>query len=348
MADENTRADAVRAYLSGAGVDGGAQADPNAALGNFRSSSEVVSLDFVVSGPIANVTVGFLSGANGPGSGVLAATGADALAWTPPGGTPGPAVTILNGETKVLEGGGGTGADRFIRVSRTSAVALSGAATLTLSDRFNNLPGFDNVSSAEALAGDGEYRALILKNGSAGSVTLLRVFVRTLGTRRTSNTSQLPLAGAGTIGTSGSFADWPSAGFAHVKTSGGVIREVVYYESRTDTVLTVPTAGRAMLGTTAAAGAATDTVDAVPGVRIALEAPSSQPAGSVQTIANEGTSPTGRTWKLGLAGDGAADQVDIGTLTAGQIQGLWVHRQVPAGMKAAGSVLQSVGLSFDA
>src|SRR5688572_24900429 len=122
MPDAMTRADALRLYLSGAASDGGAQADPNAALGNYRSSTEVEVLAATITSPIANVTVDYVAGANGTGSGSLAATGADTLAWTPPGGTQGTAVTILNGETKILEGGS-SAANKFIRVTRTSATA---------------------------------------------------------------------------------------------------------------------------------------------------------------------------------------------------------------------------------
>ena len=94
------------------------------------------------------------------------------------------------------------------------------------------------------------------------------------------------LSGSGTIttATASGFADWPSQGWARIKTSGGTLREIVYYTSRTATSLTVPSAGRARLGSSAAAGSATDTVDAVPGLRIGLEALGSE--GTIQTVAS--------------------------------------------------------------
>jgi hypothetical protein len=95
----------------------------------------------------------YVAGANGSGAGSLAATGTDTLAWTPPGGTQGASVTILNGETKTLEGGGAAGPNKYLRVTRTSAAALTGTATVTLADVFGNEFGLDNVSSAEAAAG---------------------------------------------------------------------------------------------------------------------------------------------------------------------------------------------------
>ena len=343
MPDEKTHADALRAYLTGAGSDGGAQADPDASLGNYRSSSEAELLGHTVTSPISNVTILFVAGANGEGAGSLAATDDDDLAWTPPGGSQGAAVTILNGETKILEG---SDVDKYIRVTRTSADALSGTATVTLAKVLNNLLGLDNISSAEAAAGDDEYRCLCLKNESAADVTVLKVWLATLGTQQTTDTGQLGASGAGTISTSGSFADWPDSGWAHVKTAGGATREIVYYSSRTDATLTVPAAGRECLGTSAAAGASDDTVDAVPGVRIGKEAPSAQPDGHFSTPANEDTVPAGvGAWSTGLA---VGDGLDIGTLAAGYLAAVWLHREAPAGLVAAPLIEHALEWSFDA
>jgi hypothetical protein len=344
MPDQTTHADSLRFFHSGAEADDDGQTDPNACLGNYRSSTEIEPLDATITSPISNVTVEFIAGANGTGSGTLTASGADELRWTPPGGTIGAAVTITNGQTKILEGGGGE-TNKFIRVTRTSATALTGTATLTIVEVFNNAVGFDNVSSAEAAAGDNEYRALFIQNRSAVPVSNLKVYIGTLGTQRTTNSAQLGASGSGTIGTTGSFADWPDSGFAHVKTSGGTTREIVYYSSRTSTVLTVPAAGRGLLGTSAGAGAATDTVDAVPGIRIAAEAPDAPTDGKIQIIANEGTAPTAVSWNTGTT---AAGGVSIGTLDADEIYGLWIHRHVVVGEVATPSLLNLINFSFDA
>ena len=45
MADEQTRADSLRFYHTGASADGNAQSDADASLGNYRSSTEVTVLD---------------------------------------------------------------------------------------------------------------------------------------------------------------------------------------------------------------------------------------------------------------------------------------------------------------
>lgn len=347
MVAEKTHADSIRAYLTGASSDGGAQTDSNASLGNYRSSTLVSFLGAEVTNPISNITIDFVSGANGTGSGTLTATGDDELKWTPPGGTQGAAVTILNGETKIIEAGNSE-PEKFIRVTRSSATALTGTATLTLSDVFNNVVGFDNVESAEASAGDTEYRALCFKNESASQVKNLKVWLGTLGTQRVTATTQLGASGAGTIAPSvGDFSDWPSSGFARIQESDGTIREIVYYSSRANTELTVPSGGRGLLGTSATAGAATDTVDAVPGMRIAKEAPSAQSTGNFtdKTGAGEGSQPSGLTWNTAIT---STNGLDYGDLDAGNIQGLWLERVVVAGATAEASELKLIKWSFDA
>ena len=99
---------------------------------------------------------------------------------------------------------------------------------------------------------------------------------------------------------------------------------------RTATSLTVPAAGRALLGTSATAGSATDTVDEVPGIRIALE---NVAADAIQTIADEFTAPTGRTWSTAIT---AATGLAIDSLARQTNYGLWVHRQIPVNIAPAG------------
>lgn len=347
MSAEKTHADSIRAFLTGASADGGAQADPNASLGKNRSSTLSKFLGHEVTNPISNITINFVAGANGLGAGTLTATGNDELKWTPPGGTQGAGVTIANGETKILEGGNSE-PEKYIRVTRTSADNLTGTATVTLTDEFNNTVGFDNVSSGEASAGDTEYRCLCFKNEASSEIKNLKAWIGTLGTQRVSAASQLPASGAGTIDISaGNFSDWPDSGFCRIQQAGGTLREIVYYSSRTATELTVPATGRALLGTSAGAGAADDTLDAVPGIRIAKEAPASQPDGAFtdKTAAGEGSQPAGLTWRTGII---AAEGANIGDLTAGYIYGLWIERVVTEGAIAEASVLNLIKWSFDA
>lgn len=351
MADEKTHADAVRFYLSGAASHEAAQADPDASIGNYRGTTEWTPLASTVTSPISNVTIGHVAGANGEGAGTLTASGADELKWTPPGGTLGAGVTIANGETKVLEGG--TDTDKHVRVTRTSAAALSGTATVTLADSFNNTVGMDNVSSAEAAAGDDEQRGLFLKNESTVAVTLFKAWVKTIGTQRVSAGSQLGASGAGTLAvTSGTFADWDggadTGGFCRIEEADGTLREIVYYSSRTSTELTVPAAGRELLGTSAAAGAADDKVYCVPGIRLSVETPSHATTGTIENCATESVIPTagGIAWSSAISA--ATAGCTLATLAAGNHHGLRIRRAVPAGMVGSAERLNLFDYSFDA
>ena len=326
MADQYTRGDSVRDYLTGASSAVGTQTDPNASLGNYRSSTEAVSYTVSVTSPISGITVEAASGSNTEGAGQIEAVDANTLRWRSNGNTYGPDQVIANGETKILEQDSLPGA--FVRVTRTSATALSGTATVTLTKATQNVYGFDNVSSAEAAAGDTEYRCVITKNCSILDVDNYKVFSGTLGTQGTSDTTQLGAVGAGTIETTGSYADWPTSGWVCIRSAVDTVREVAYYSSRTDTVLTVETGGRARLGTSAAAGAAGDTVDAVPGIAIGANNAGVQASGAqIQQVADEDTAPAGVTFVVGLT---AASGVNVGTIGPNEEIGIWLMREIPA------------------
>lgn len=341
MPEENTRADSLGRFLTGATTHSGTQTDPDASIGNHQSSTRIVETTVNVVNPISDISVDRVSADNGAGAGSLTATATDAVAWTPPGGSQGTAVTIANGETKLVEGSGDP--TKFIVVTRNSATSLTGTATVNITIPVNAL--FDDKTSAEASAGDIDYRCECVENLSASQMTNTKVWIGTLGTQRTTDTTQLPASGAGTIETTGSFSDWPTEGFAAVKDSGGTLREAVYYTSRTPTVLTVPAAGRAMLGSSAAAGTATDTVDAVPGIAIALDAPTAQPSGNFEAPADEATPPTGPTFSTPYT---ETDALSIGTLNANEIYGVWYERQFPASSTSTPSADAFLKYKFDA
>ena len=346
MADEKTGVDSLRIYLTGASSHEGAQTDPDQSLGNYQSSTMFTPLGSSWASLMANITVVRITGANSTGSGILTAEGVNSLSWTPPSGTKGATVTIANGETKLLPGGGGE-THKSIIVTRTTADNLTGTATVTLSDNFANL--FDNVSSAEASAGDNEYRCLTLVNKSSGTVSNIKVKLGTLGDQVTSDDTQLGSSGAGSVVTSDTISSGtPDTGAAIIREADGTIREVVYYSSRTSTTLTVPAAGRGLLGTSAAAGAADDTVDFIPPVAISKEAPSGQPAGyfTDKTGSGEGVEPSGLTWRFDV--DFSGTPVDIGDIVATNIYGLWFWREVPAGMAAESDLQIKVIIQYDA
>ena len=347
MAEVQTRADAFRRFLTGAASHAGAQTDPDLSLGNFQSSTLIQPSTWVRTNAISGIDIDYVSGENGEGAGTLIAFGVDDLKWTPPGGSQGTAVTIANGESKLVEGGGASGRNQFVRLTRTSASDLTGTETITTTIAYNNVIGFDDVTSAEQAAGDDEYRAICIRNVHAtAEVKSITVQVATLGTQRTTDTAQLAASGASTIETSGSFADWPEVGYALIKDSGGTETEIIYYSSRTATVLTVPAAGRGILGSSEVAGNATDTVDAIPGIAIGLDAPTSQPAGSFvdNTGADEDTAPATIVFSTPIT-DG--DALTIGDLGTDEIYGVWTWRHVPAGSEARSGVVHHIVFKAD-
>lgn len=344
MPPANTGVDALELRHTGATSDEGTQTDPNLCFGNYIAASVINTI-----GPTAatfnlgaQFTVMQTHEQNGEGTGVFTAHDASSVKWTPPGGTVGQPVPIANGETKLIEG---TDKNKAMRIRRDNATSLTGSANVELVELSPNALSFDDVSDTERVGGDNEYRCWGVKNVSGSEIKSLTVRLRTLGTQRTSDTTVLPASGLGTIVTSGSFADWPDTGWVLIRTSGGSVREICYYWLRTDDTLTIAATGRGALGTTAAAGDTTDTVDAIPGLRIDAEAPSAQPSGNAQTIADESTEPTGRTWVVPVTD---AEVETIGDLAAGYIYFIWAHREIIAGSTGQANIRNALRFEFEA
>lgn len=192
MGAEGTNADALRFFYSGADSDKFCQDDPDACLGGSQSSFETRSIIWERENPLAGIRIRFVSGENGIGDGVLKATGASAITWTPPGGTAGTAVTIANGETLLVEG---ADTDKYVRIGRTSATDLTGEEVVHCLDQFNGAVGFDNVTSAEASAGDVEYRAIFLENVGSTTMDNVTVWLESAATLAIAKEAPNPAAG---------------------------------------------------------------------------------------------------------------------------------------------------------
>lgn len=328
MPEIKTRADSLREYLTGAVSDGGTQTNPNLSLGDYRSSTEAVSMLINITSPIYGLQVTFAAGGNTVGVGTLTAVDANTIQWKCAGGEYGPQVSILNGQSKIVETSGMPGA--YLRVSRVSSSDMSGSASIALSARMNNVFGMDDVSSAEATAGDTNYRSTIIKNESVATVLSFKRWIGELGTSQVSGVTQLGASGAGTIKTAGNFNDWPDQGWCHIK-NGEVTREIVYYSERNTDTLTIPATGRARLGTTAGAGAATDTLHSVPGIAVGLEPGGVDSTGAIQAITNESTAPVGVTWKTGIT---SATGLNIAYVAPDDLIGVWFKREIPQGAVA--------------
>lgn len=304
MATARTKSDALGFYAS----------DP-AGLGGIRADFELCPMETYVTNPIGPIVVQYVTPKCGEGTASIRAASTSTLAYTAPGDTEGTAVSVPANTAVLLESGTAGKACRVYRDSVYNADDLGGAMTVDLFRQYNNVIGGDNATESAS----NTYGCIYVANHSDATITSVAFTPATLGTQRTSDSAQLSGSGSGTITTTGSLADWPSYGWCHVRTSGGTTREVVYYSSRTSTSLTVPSAGRALLGTSAAAGSGTDTITPVSPIRIWVDTPT---AGAVQTIADSSTAPTGASWTFAASGI---------TLAAGEERAIWIHRHVPAG-----------------
>lgn len=348
MADEKTGPDAIRVYHTGAASHNVPQTDPDLSIGNYKSSTEATGVSWNESGLPSNITVQMIGGNTALGAATLAFPTADTAQYTPPGGTIGSAVSIANGETKIVRGGG-SDYDKYVRIKRTSATALSGSATLTISDTENNAVGFDNVTAAEQSAGDEEYRCLAFCNDSTVTVQGFLMWLTTLGTQRVSATQFLPASGAGYIEiASGTFDDWPQSGFVKISTSAEVEKEVAYYKERTSTKLTVDASGRGIGHTSEVLGTATDLVDAIPMIEIHEDPAGVQSTGAGANPGDEDTAPSGIAagdWVTPTRYDDA-DVIDIGNIASTYHIKIWFHRITIAGATEGVDVLNSVDYKF--
>jgi len=329
MAAEKTSVDGLHTFNSGAASHAAAQTDPTLSLGGFRSSTFLVSVKPTLATPSLGscpITIQRIDGSNALGSGTLAAPTVDTVTWAAPGGSTGPAVTILDGETKMLIDG--TNPFHVIVITRDAATDMTSSVNVTVVQEDANA-FFADVADAERTAGSVKHRAHCILNVSGASQTGIQVKLKILGTKRTTNVGQLGASGAGTVSSSvGNFSDWPAVGYGMIKESDGTVREWIYYSSRTDDDLTVPAAGRGLGETTAAAGTATDTIDAVGAFELSIEAPASQPSGTFNTVADEDAAPAGASWSSPLTD---TEALSIGTLADGEQYMIRLRREIVAG-----------------
>jgi hypothetical protein len=300
----------------------------------------------LIQNPIANLTVNFASGGNLYGQGTLTATDGTHLKWADSGGVFGALESFNPSDTKIVEGADG---GRYLRISCTGAPFSIGSSQITLNSAVNNVYGMGSVSIAQAAAGISQYRGIIAKCKNAGGIQNLRKWLAELAIQQVSDVGHLGGAGAGTIKTSGTFTGWPASGYAQIY-NGATLREIVYYSSISTTTvsndtLNVPANGRALLGSSAAAGNAADTIHSVSGCAIAIDPAGVTAPGAIETIANETTAPAGVTWNTGIT---AASGLQIGTMASNQQVGIWIWRQIPAGAIVSPLVFDRFLTSFDA
>ncbi|CAN5813389.1 hypothetical protein BH20PSE1_BH20PSE1_00930 [soil metagenome] len=147
-------------FLSG----GAGNTDPNLSLGGVISTTRLLSQN-ATGVTIAGVTVNDASG-NAVGTGTLAyAVSGQTLTWTPPGASAGVAVAVGTNGTYIIRGSEPTAGYLRVTVVAASLPAGNVSNSVTIANRDQNL--FDDVTKAQAIAGDTNYRCYYLKNAHA-------------------------------------------------------------------------------------------------------------------------------------------------------------------------------------
>ena len=159
-------------FLSG----GAGNTDPNASLGGIISATRYKS-QLATGVTIAGVTADDAA-ENAVGSGTLAYTViGQTLTWTPPGGAAGVAVPLTANGSYIIRGAGATAGYLRVTVVFASLPASNTSNTVTISNRDNNI--FDDVTKAQALAGDVNYRCTYYKSTHAtDTATDVRLWIQ--------------------------------------------------------------------------------------------------------------------------------------------------------------------------
>lgn len=344
MSEIYTGPDAIREYFTGASSVGGSQDKPDLSIGNYRSSTEAMSMAIHIIDGLKGVVIESASGANPTDAvGLLMANKIDTLQWWPSADSgPGDEVQfpINSTATKIVIG---LSPSKFLRI-RAKAPFNLGTAKVILTKLLGNVFGLDLVPDGHATSGVSQYRATILYNRSSQLIDSLCRWIGELAPSKPADLVVLGSSGAGTIATNGMFTSWPASGWCQIRKADTTLREIVYYSSRTESVLMVPSTGRALLGTSASVGQITDTLHSVPGIAIGVDANGVQGASlPISTIANDTTPPAGVSWNVGIT---KLTGIIVPSLPANQQVGIWLWRQIPPVAKYSPNVYNTLNTSF--
>jgi len=318
------RADSLKEYLSGAS---GLVED---ALGTVISSTEVHSYTLSVDDMIHNVRLLYASGDNRDGVGLLISEDGFNLRWKPRGALEAGEPVYFNGtNTLILEAYNRPG--QYIRVRGTTPFPL-GTVKVQLTRVMNNL--FPN-----SVVGINNYMCTVVKNENTSRIKNFKRYIGLLGAKQLSNKGQLGGVGSGIIETYETFQDWPICGWCRIEQYDRTLREIVYYDSRTNDSLNV--VSRARLGSSSTVGDPTDRIFAVPGIAIAKD--TNGIGSSLLTIANNTIAPAGVTWNTAIRPD---EGLDIGDMNLNQRIGIWFWREIPSVAKANPNVINKIQNSF--
>ncbi|WP_166820532.1 LamG domain-containing protein [Thalassoroseus pseudoceratinae] len=339
---EGRLGDSLRIYLTGADEDGGTQTDPDASLGGYRSSTQAEAIGYLQSTAIPQVKILYASGANTSGTGSLTAVGADSLSYTAPGSsTTGAAVQFPNTpNTYVVPDGADP--SKFVVVKRTSSDPMQGQATLEFVKKFGNVYGLDDSPTADRSGSSSDYRALIFKSVGCPTIENIKVYLGSLGTPQTGLSAWLeapdfPNTGNLSLEKTNGFCDWPEAGWVHIGSLAGSTKEVAYYSSRTDHVITIDLRG--IDGSELTDGSVNDVVTPVSGLLLAKEELTD---GAIQDISGGG-SPSGLTFEMPAS---ATYGVDLGDLENDESIGLWIQRSINEYVEASAEIENKIIVQY--
>jgi hypothetical protein len=339
--------DQLVVYLTGAFREGDPQSQAIQSTGKFRSSVRASFLSFVARRSIPGIRVNWISPSCLTGEATLSVLTIDSVAFTAPGGVPGPVVTILNGETKIVADG--EDVDRYLLISRVSAADLSGVMTLNLREEFNNVVGGMDIREGHLTA------AVMFVNQTdslLGEFTLWTPpLVRDLQDAATPLLAGWPVPAPGDFIVIEDASDWhPGTQAIQVRdASGSLIKGYVagVLESATPLakfwVSDVDTYGHGGLGS----GAPNDRIYPVSPLRIAYENPETIvfdpefPGAPIGEELETGLGPTSppptsgglSAWSYAMEqSEGVKPRGDSGVpglLGPREAMGLWLHKRIP-------------------
>jgi len=174
MAEQKTLLHSLGLYFTNGVTDDLYVQDEADSLGGEISLQELDRLSIIPSTPLAQMIFLGASGKTTEGEGTLRATSSTAVAYAAPGDALGTAVTIADGETKMLLS---DDADQYIVVKRDGSTELYGESSLDMRRLHNNVLSLDEILEAERAAGSTKYRAIGFKNHAATDITDIKVWM---------------------------------------------------------------------------------------------------------------------------------------------------------------------------
>ena len=153
----------LKVRLSG----GASNVDPNAALGGVMSTVAGGLVDSQTGTGLTTITGVVIDDAMGQAVGagsLFFDDSANTLRWTPPSGTAGTAIDVGTDGVYAIQGGN-DGGILVVTVTAASLPSSDQTNTVTIANIANNI--YDDVSKADAQAGDTEYRGLYWENSHA-------------------------------------------------------------------------------------------------------------------------------------------------------------------------------------